>query len=77
MLFNWSFQYLCWLYISSVWFEHKTKLVWRISQKGNQLVLLKNHWLRTPGLVVNKVPENLVHNCVTGYGLHFHKFDKI
>ena len=27
MLYNWSFQYLSWLYISSVCFEHKNQLV--------------------------------------------------
>ena len=56
MLFNWSFQYLCWLYISSVCFEHKNQLVWRTSLQGNQLVLLKNHWLKIKGLVVNTIP---------------------
>ena len=52
MLFNWSFQYLCWLYISSVCFEHKHHL----EDQLNQLVLLKNHWSRINGLVVNKIP---------------------
>ena len=60
MLFNWSYQYLCWHYISSVCFEHKNQLVWRTSLKGSQLVLLKTHWSRTNGLVVNKIRDTIL-----------------
>ena len=55
--FNWSFQYFCWFKLSPVCIKHKNQLVWRTSYNRNQLVLPKNHWSRTNGLVVNKTPD--------------------
>ena len=50
--FNWSSQFFWWSKLSSVCVAHKNS-VWRTSYNRN-LVLLKNHWWRTNGLVVIK-----------------------